>query len=105
MAEDKKQYVYVLKLIPSLWAEENWTPREEAIVSEHFQALQKMLAEGRLILAGKTDGLNEKTFGIVLFEAGSDEEAQTIMQNDPAVRKGIMRAELFPYRVALMRKD
>ncbi len=58
MAEDKKQFLYVLKLIPSLLKEENWTQREERIVEEHFASLQKMLLEGRLILAGKTEGLD-----------------------------------------------
>ena len=105
MADIKKQFLYVLKLIPALRKEENWTPREEKIVGEHFASLEQMLEEGRLILAGKTAGLDEKTFGIVIFEAASEQEAQDIMQNDPAVRQGIMRAELFPYQVALMRKE
>lgn len=62
-----------------------------------------MLEEGKLILAGKTGGMDEKTFGIVIFEADSDEGAKLIMKSDPAVAEGIMKAELFPYNVALMR--
>lgn len=100
---DKKQFIYVLKLIPSLWNEKNWTEREEAIVERHFTKLQGLLIEGKLILAGKTNGLDEKTFGIVIFEADSEEEAKLTMENDPAVAEGIMKAELFPYRVALMK--
>jgi hypothetical protein len=34
------------------------------------------------------------------FRAGSNEEAQSIMNNDPAVKQGIMHAELYPYKVA-----
>lgn len=56
-------------------------------------------------MAGKTDGLDEKTFGIVIFEADSEEEAKLIMESDPAVAEGIMNAELFPYRVALMKNS
>lgn len=99
----EKQYVYILKLIPQLIHEENWTEKEEAIVERHFIKLQGLLAEGKLILAGKTEGLDEKTFDIVIFKADSEEEAQSIMKNDPAVAEGIMTAELFPYRVALMK--
>ena len=99
----KKQFVYVLKLIPFLLDEKNWTEKEEAIVGRHFARLQGLLEEGKLILAGKTDGLDEKTFGIVIFEADSEEEAIFIMKNDPAVAEGIMKAELFPYRVALIK--
>lgn len=98
-----KQYIYVLKLIPSLLDEKNWTEREEELVAKHFKKLQELLKEGKLIFAGKTDGLDEKTFGIVIFEAESYDEAKSIMESDPCVASGIMKAELFPYHVALMR--
>ena len=45
--------------------------------------------------------ISERTFGIVVFVASSNQEAIELMQNDPAVSRGIMVAELFPYRVAL----
>ncbi|MGI6577187.1 MAG: YciI family protein [Eubacteriales bacterium] len=99
----RKQFIYVLKLIPALLKEENWTEKEEAITARHFRKLQSLLKEGKLILAGKTDGLDENTFGIVIFEADSEEEARSIMESDPAVAEGIMKAELFPYRVALIK--
>jgi len=99
----KKQFIYVLKLIPALLVDKNWTKKEEAIVERHFANLKLLLEEGKLVLAGKTDGLNETTFGIVIFEADSEEEAQSIMLNDPAVAEGIMKAELFPFRVAMMK--
>lgn len=104
MANNKKQFIYVLRLIPSLLNEENWTEREENIVDRHFAKLQELLEEGKLVLAGRTLSLDEKTFGIVILEAESEEEALIIMENDPAVAEGIMKAELFPYRIALIRK-
>ncbi|TAH69438.1 MAG: hypothetical protein EWM47_07220 [Anaerolineaceae bacterium] len=104
MTDDKKQFIYVLKLIPSLLKEENWTAREEKIVDRHFTKLQELLAEEKLVLAGKTMGMDEKTFGIVILEIESEEEAFHIMKNDPAVAEGIMTAELFPYKVALIKK-
>jgi len=103
MEARERQFIYVLKPIPELLKEENWTEKEEAIVERHFVKLQELLREGKLILAGKTEGLDEKTFGIVIFKADSEEEAQSIMKNDPGVAEGIMTAELFPYRVALMK--
>jgi uncharacterized protein YciI len=99
----KKQFIYILKLIPALLDEKKWTTEEEAIVERNFKKLQGLLGEGKLILAGKTNGLDENTFGIVIFEADSEEEAKFIMENDPAVAEGIMKAELFPYKVALMK--
>lgn len=103
MEQEKKQFIYVLKLIPILLNEENWRSKQEEIVSIHFKVLQELHKEGKLILAGRTLNMDEKTFGIVILEVESELEAQTIMKNDPAVAEGIMTAELFPYRVALIK--
>lgn len=105
MKNNKKQFIYVLKLIPPLLKEENWTEKEQEIVGRHFKKLQGLLKEGKLILAGKTDGLDEKTFGIVILEVDSEKEAKLIMESDPAVAEGIMKAELYPYTVALMKQS
>lgn len=95
------QFIYILKPKAALQNENNWTKKEEEIVNRHFFRLQELLKEGKLILAGKTSGLDEKTFGIVILEVENEQEALNIMQNDPAVAHGIMTAELFPYQVAL----
>lgn len=80
------------------------TPEEDAIVDEHFEYLKDLLAQGALILAGRTINSDPTGFGIVIFKAGSLPEAISIMENDPAVKKGVMQSDLFPYRVALMGK-
>jgi uncharacterized protein YciI len=98
-----KQYIYILKLIPRLLKEVNWNEADNAIVGRHFAHLQSLLAEGQLILAGKTEGLDEKTFGIVIFEAEDYDSAQKQMRLDPAIQEGVMTGELYPYTVALMR--
>ncbi|MEJ0091293.1 MAG: YciI family protein [Limisphaerales bacterium] len=77
------------------------TDREAAIVGEHFEYLQKLVAEGVVFMAGRTQNIGERTFGIVIFGAPTETAAVELMQNDPAVKQGVMKAELFPYRVAL----
>ena len=95
-------YIYTLRLIPKYWDVTKWTNKESHIVTEHFRKLQEMLKDGRLILAGKTDDEGEEAFGIVIFNAESDDEANEIMNNDPAVKKGLMTATLKKYSVALI---
>ena len=76
-------------------------PEEQTIVSEHFAHLEALTAQGVILLVGRTQDNSPRTFGIVIFQAASDDQAHEIMKSDPAVRKGIMHAELFPFRIAL----
>ena len=77
------------------------TEAEASIINEHFEYLKQLVAEGVVFMAGRTLTVDEKTFGTVIFSATTEIEAVALMQNDPAVKLGVMRAELFPYRVAL----
>lgn len=67
--------------------------------------MKGLTEQGVVILAGRTLNTDESSFGIVIFKAGSEEQAREIVNNDPAVRQGGMRAELYPYRVALIAND
>jgi len=98
------QFIYILKLVPRLFEDSAWTEADNDIVSEHFKRLQDLKAEGKLILAGRTTNEGENTFGIVIVN-GDEQEALNLMNSDPAVAKGIMTAELFPYRVALISEE
>lgn len=97
------QFIYLLK--PArLGMLTDATPGEVETVSRHFEHLKNLKADGRLILAGRTQNTDESTFGICIFEAENEDEARSIMENDPAVRGGVMTASLFPYKVALSRE-
>ncbi len=77
------------------------TAEEQAIVSEHFSRLEALTEQGVVLLFGRTQDNSPRTFGIVIFQAESDDQAREIMNSDPAVQRSIMRAELFPFRIAL----
>jgi len=83
---------------------EGLTPAEQAVTSEHFEYLKGLTEQGIVILAGRTLNTDASSFGIVIFQAESDEAARAVVDQDPAVQKGLMQAELYPYRVALMTK-
>ncbi|QVK17574.1 hypothetical protein KHQ81_12045 [Mycoplasmatota bacterium] len=99
-----REYIYVLKLIPRLYYEKNWTADDQQIVTEHFLRLKRYCEEGKVITAGKTDREDKKGFGIVIFKEENDEKAIDFMKQDPTVKHGIMNAEVFPYRTALLQK-
>jgi uncharacterized protein YciI len=81
---------------------EGATEEEAKTVSAHFEYLKDLQKQGILILAGRTLNTDESSFGIVIFNAESREQARMIMESDPAVVHSVMHAELYPYRVALM---
>jgi uncharacterized protein len=99
-----KQFLYLLHLAPRTQVESAWSAADHAAVDEHFKRLQQAAAAGKVILAGRTDEPPDKTFGIVIFEAESEDAARKFMEDDPAVKAGVMTATLHPYAVALERK-
>jgi uncharacterized protein YciI len=78
---------------------ERLSPEQEAIMEKHFLRLKEGVADGKVVLAGPcTDG----AFGIVVFQAESQENAAAYMNGDPAVEGGLMSAELHPFRISLL---
>ena len=103
-SERLKQFIYVVRLVPRLHEEKAWTPQDRELVMRHFERLKAAAEHGPVICAGRTEEPADKTFGIVIFEAPDSALARTFMENDPAVKGGIMTAELHPYMVAVQRK-
>ena len=77
---------------------------ESSILEKHAAYLQELTDRGVLQLAGRTQNQDDSTFGIVIFTAESEDSAGSIMNEDPAVKHGIMKAELFPYKIAFWKK-
>lgn len=77
------------------------TEAEAEVFVEHFAHLERLLAEGVLVLAGPT--LGETNTGITVFEAPDEASARAVMESDPAIAKGVVRGELREMRVSLLR--
>jgi uncharacterized protein len=104
-AERPKQFIYVLRLVPRLHVDANWTSEDKNVLQRHFARFQEAIKAGQLILAGRTSELGDKTFGIAIFNASDEAAARKFMEQDPAVASGLMTAELHPFTVALERKN
>lgn len=79
---------------------EGGTGAEQAAVAAHVAYLRRLHDAGVVRLAGRTDTADERTFGIVLLNAPDEAAATALMEADPAVARGVMRARLFPFRTA-----
>lgn len=76
------------------------TQEETQLVGQHFAYLKQALADGRLILAGRTG--TAPFLGIAIFEAEDEAAALRFTQADPAVKGGVFVATVQPFSVALM---
>ena len=80
---------------------ETMTDEEQAVWGVHFERLQRLLAEGVLVMAGPT--LGPTNTGIAIIEADTEDEARRLMEEDPAISSGIATGELRPFVVSLLR--
>jgi uncharacterized protein YciI len=101
-ATGEKQFLIKLQPIRVDMLQGGLTKEESAFIDEHYYRLKELTKKGVVILAGRTLNTDQSSFGIVIFRADSEEAAREIMNGDPAVKNGVMKATLFSFQVALM---
>lgn len=77
------------------------TPEESAAIASHFTHLQAAAADGTLWFAGRTDTAGPDTLGIAVVRAPDAAAAQKFLDADPAVRAGVFRGDVAPFRIAI----
>lgn len=93
------RYVYFLRPPRPEFAA-TMTDEEEAAMGAHYLYLVDLLERGKLVLAGPC--LDPGGPGIAILDVTEEAEARSIMSNDPAVRAGVVGADLHPMRVSVM---
>jgi uncharacterized protein YciI len=100
---ETNHYLYKIQAVRPEMVSHGPTPEEAATIERHSDYLRRLAESGVAVLYGRTLNEDASTFGMVIFEADSEGAAIAIMNDDPAVKEGAMRAELYPYRIAFMR--
>ncbi|MFO0641453.1 MAG: YciI family protein [Polyangiaceae bacterium] len=98
------EWLYVLTVTRPAMLTEGPDAREGAVLADHFAYLERLVADGALVLAGRTLQNDASTMGLAVLRAPDEAAARAVMQADPAVRDGVMTAVLHPFRVALLGK-
>jgi uncharacterized protein YciI len=76
------------------------TPSEQEILAGHFAYMDQMAERGILVLTGPSlDG----EFGVAIFAATQQDEAQAIVDADPAIIAGLFTARLHPLKLGFLR--
>ena len=99
------QYLYIIRPTRIEMLTEGPTEREQEIVSRHFNYLQDLTLQGVAILVGRSQTADEDSLGIIVYQAPSEEAARQLMEDDPAVKQGVMQASFYPFRIALITAD
>ena len=103
-APKPRHFLIVLRPVPRLFDEKAWTKEDNAAVGEHFNRLKAGVAEGKVLLAGRTTEPLDRTMGLIIIAAPDEAAAREFMNGDPCVVAGVMTATLHPYGLALMAK-
>jgi len=96
-----QEFLYKLQLVRGDLLRTGPTESEQAVVAEHFAYLQGLKERGVIIFVGRTLNTDESTMGLAVFRAESEDAARQIMNDDPAVKKGLMMATLYPFKVVM----
>lgn len=99
--EPARVYMYTLRPRRPEIMTDGPTAEEAAIVGRHWQHLLDLNGSGRLIFAGRTLLTTADSFASVVFRAETSEEAESVMNADPAVVEGVMESRLYPYQALL----
>ena len=75
------------------------TEEEAKIMGVHCEYLKNKYDNRQLILAGLI--LAEGQFGVSIFTADNIEHAQDFVENDPAVKSGVVKSGVHPFRIFL----
>jgi uncharacterized protein YciI len=99
-----QEFIYVIRPTRDDMLASGLTAGEQRTMGEHFAYLQKAMTEGKVLLAGRTQTTDTSGFGLCIFRAADLPAANAFTSADPAVAAGVVRAEVFPYKVALHAK-
>lgn len=74
-----------------------------ALVGQHFARLQELFNEGKLYHVGRSS--EPPYFGIMIATVKTREEAEEILNGDPAVEAGVFRGYVQEFYMALPTED
>lgn len=96
---DIAEYLYRLQPTRPEMLSLGTTLHEESIILQHLEYLRELTRRKILKKSGRTDANQPEIFSTVVLATDCYESAKKIMQDDPAVKNGLMRARLYLYKV------
>jgi uncharacterized protein YciI len=88
-----KMYVFaMLKTGPNTSTDKAF---RDSCFTGHMSNMDKMVADGKLVVAGPFMKNDAELRGLFILNVPAIAEAEVLLQSDPAIKEGFLRAELF----------
>lgn len=94
-ADERGMKMYVLVLLKTGPSREQDSARLAMLSKSHFDNINKMAAEKKLIVAGPLDKNQQAYRGIFILDVPGIEEAENLVNRDLTVKEGIFVAEYY----------
>ncbi|MDI1479731.1 YciI family protein [Polyangium sp. y55x31] len=102
-SQSTNKWIYLVRAVRPDLLQTGPTETEMATLGRHGAYLEELKARGVLVFVGRTLTTGPETFGMAVVEAADEASAREIVDADPVVSEGLMRAELHPFFIAGMR--
>jgi uncharacterized protein YciI len=79
------------------------TQAEAEAIAAHLGYVQRLLEQGVLLMAGRSQVLEREAFALMLLQADTETQARALMQADPAVAQGVLSGDLHPFQITQWR--
>jgi uncharacterized protein YciI len=100
----QQHYFYVIQAVrPEMVVDS--TAWEEEVVTNHFYYLKEQTENGVFCIVGRTQNTDYSTMGIGVLRANSAEAAWQIGENDPAVIHRVMRLDVLPFSITMVKTE
>ena len=90
-----KQYILVILKTGSNTSEDAEL-RSESFAG-HMDNMNKLVADGKLIVAGPIEENDNQYRGIFILDVKTKEEAEVLLQTDPAIKANYLATDLYPW--------
>ena len=94
-ADENGMKMYVLVILKTGTAKLTDKATLDSIFKGHMKNINRLAADGKLIVAGPLEKNGQAYRGIFIFNVKTLEEARALVETDPAVKSKVLAADLY----------
>jgi len=96
-ADDYGMKLYILVILKTGQIKMEDKQKTDSLFLGHLQNIKRLADAGKLIVAGPLKKNDKKYEGIFILNVGTFEEANILLETDPAIKSKVLETELFQW--------